>query len=85
MDRILSARIDDAVYRKIGDLSTRMHTSKKAVIEMAIQKLDERIEHDTETTVFDKTCGIWKRDETPAETVSHIRTVFQTSMKRHYK
>ena len=83
MDRILSARIDDAIYRKIGDLSVKMHTSKKAVIEMAINNLGQQVERDTNTTVFDRTFGVWKRDETVAETVSHIRGTFQESMKRH--
>jgi hypothetical protein len=83
MDRILSARIDDAVYRKISDLSTRMHTSKKSVIEMAIQQFGEHIEQDAETTVFDRTCGIWNRNETPAETIDHVRRTFHNSMTRY--
>jgi predicted transcriptional regulator len=36
MNKILSARIDDAVFRTITDLSQKMRSSKKAVIEKAI-------------------------------------------------
>lgn len=85
MDRIFSARIDDAVYRKINDLSTKMRTSKKSVIETAIRNLGQQVEHDTETTVFDRTFGVWKRDETASETVSHVRRVFSESMNRYQK
>ena len=85
MEKIFSTRIDEAVYRKIGDLSIKMHTSKKNIIETAIKNLGQLIEQDTETTVFDRTFGVWKRDETPAETVSHVRRMFRESMNRNRK
>ena len=83
MDRIFSARIDDAVYRKIHDLSMKMRTSKKAIIEKAVSLLGQRFEEDRELDVFHETCGIWKRKESPAETVSRIKNRFRDSMKRH--
>jgi predicted transcriptional regulator len=83
MDRILSARIDDSIYRKINDLSLKMHTSKKAIIEMAVKLLGQRIEQEKQTDVFDETCGAWNRKESPSETISHIRTAFRSSMERY--
>jgi hypothetical protein len=85
MDRIFSARIDDAIYQKIKDLSTKLHTSKKSVIEKAIGLLGQRFEQEKETNVFDETCGIWKRSEVPEEIVSQVRTVFRESMRRYHQ
>jgi hypothetical protein len=83
MDRILSARIDEVIYRKINDLSQRMHTSKKAVIEKAIDLLGKSFQEEKEIDVFKETSGTWKRDETAEETVSRIRNDFNGSMNRY--
>ena len=83
MDRILSARISDAVYRKIGALSRKMHTSKKSVIEQAITRFERQTEQDNKTTVFDQTCGTWKREEPAEDTVNRIRMKFRNAMNRY--
>jgi predicted transcriptional regulator len=83
MDRILSARIDEVIYRKINDLSQRMHTSKKAVIEKAVDLLGKSFQEGNEIDVFKETSGTWKREETAEETVSRIRNEFNGSMNRY--
>lgn len=84
MDRVFSTRIDDAVYRKINHLSTSLHASKKAVIEMAIGLLSKKSEEDAEKSAFDQTFGVWERLTTPAETVTSAKKVFRDSMGRHH-
>ncbi len=83
MDRIFSARIDPAVFQKINDLSVKMHTTKKAIIEQAIRLLGQHYERETETNVFDETCGSWERAETLDETVAQVRGRFRESMQRN--
>jgi predicted transcriptional regulator len=83
MDRILSARIDDTIYRKINDLSLKLHTTKKSVIEQAIDLLGRNIQEERKSDIFSDTCGTWEREETPDETVKNVRSVFNHSMKRH--
>jgi len=83
MHRILSARIDDSIYRKIKDLSLKMHASPKAVIEKAIDLLGKNYQEASKSDIFDETCGVWNRKETPAETVSNIRAMFNAGMKRY--
>ena len=85
MDRILSARINDSIYRKINDLSQRMHTSKKAVIEKAVDLLGKSFQEENEIDIFKETSGTWKREETAEETVSRIRDEFNSSMNRYEK
>lgn len=85
MDRILSARIDDAIYRKINDLSQKLHTTKKSVIEQAIDLLGRNFQEERKSDIFSDTCGSWKSEESPAETVKSVRAVFNHSMKRHVR
>lgn len=85
MDRIVSARIDDKVAKQINDLAHKMHTTKKAVIEKAIELLGHKVDTEKKSDVFDRTCGIWKRKESVKDTVSHIRTAFRKSMHRYEK
>ncbi len=82
MDRVLSTRIDDAVFRQINDLSVKMHTSKKAIIERAVRLLGQQSRNDKEKDIFDDTCGAWKRDETPEATVARAKKAFRESMTR---
>ena len=83
MDKILSARIDDKILRQINDLASRLRTTKKSVIEKAVELLGKKIQAEEGTDVFDQTCGAWNRDESPAETVSKIRRAFRNSMHRY--
>jgi predicted transcriptional regulator len=83
MDKIFSTRIDEAVSKRVTDLSRRLGISKKALIERAVRELAERIEDEEETDVFTETCGAWRREETAAETVRAARQRFGESMERH--
>ena len=44
MDKILSVRVDEATVRRIGSLARRLHTSKKKIIECAIDMYVSKIE-----------------------------------------
>jgi hypothetical protein len=60
-----------------------MHTSKKSIIEKAIRLLGQRFDQENEKNVFDETCGVWNRTETPQETVSKNKAAFGESMMRN--
>jgi hypothetical protein len=83
MDTILSARVDDAVAKRLTLLARRLKTSKKAVLERAISELAERLELEEEFDVLDHTHGVWKRSGTPDETVADAKGAFRKSMKRY--
>lgn len=85
MDRILSARVDDAVYHKIGDMSRHLRISKKAVIERAVVLYEEHCLKEAGTDVFSQTSGAWKRREPARETVANSRVMFNRSMGRHWR
>ncbi len=85
MDKILSARVDEAVIQQIGILANELNTTKKAIIEAAIKHYSEQIGLEKKINIFDKTCGAWKRSETEQESVSKARSAFNKSMKRHHQ
>ncbi len=83
MDKILSARVDEAI--KVGILANELNTTKKAIIEAAIKHYSEQKGLEKKINIFDKTCGAWKRSETEQESVSKARSAFNKSMKRHHQ
>ena len=83
MDKILSARVDEAVIRRIGALAQQLGTTKKAVIEGAVRYYAEKIEKERNTDVLEQTLGAWQREEPADETVAQIRETFRRSMHRY--
>ena len=85
MDKILSARVDEAVIRHIGMLAKKLHVPKKAIIEKAIESYSRQVEAETKEDILSQTLGIWRRDEPAEETILKARRAFQESMERHQK
>jgi predicted transcriptional regulator len=83
MDKILSARVNESVIHRIGSLARRLHTSKKCIIENAIQSYADQLDREDRCDVFEQTCGAWNRNETSAEIVEEARKSFRKSMERH--
>lgn len=83
MDKILSARVDETIIRRIGVLAQELDTTKKAVIEAAILSYADKIEAERKIDVLEKTLGAWKRKESAEEDTEHARRAFQKSMERH--
>ena len=82
MDKIFSARMNEAVIHRIGSLARRLRTSKKRVLENAVETYAARIEQETRSDVFEETCGAWRRKETARQTVDEARAAFRRAMER---
>ena len=83
MDKIMSTRIDESVIQRIGMLAKKLNTTKKAVIENAIQHYAKKIESDQDIDILVHTLGRWQRDESAAETVQRIRGKMRRSQERY--
>ena len=83
MDKILSTRVDESVADRIGSLARRLRTSKKKVIETAIEIYATQIDEEQNFDVFEHTCGAWSREESAQETIVKARKAFQQSIQRH--
>jgi len=84
MDKIWSARVDEAVLRQIGLLARKLGTSKKAVIERAVTELAAGLDQDG-LDPLQLSCGAWQRDEAAEETVDVARRAFRDDMERHHR
>ncbi len=58
-------------------LAKRLKTSKKRVIKESGRQLEDRA-----VDVMDETCGAWRRNETPQDTVRGIREEMDRSQTR---
>ena len=63
MDKIFSARVDEAIIQRIGLLARQLQTSKKSVIERAIVAYSEKVAEEQNFDVLDHTFGAWERDD----------------------
>jgi predicted transcriptional regulator len=84
MDKIFSARVDESVIRKISMMAQELHTTKKAIIEAAIESYVRVMEEEKHIDVLERTFGAWQREETPEETLTRSRNAFYKAMKRHH-
>ena len=83
MDKILSARVDEATVRRIGLIARQLRTSKKKIIESAIQMYANKIEDEHNIDVLEQTFGAWHRKEPAQQVVEKARKAFRKSMTRH--
>ena len=70
------------IVNQIGMLAKKLNISRKAVIEKAIENYARQIESDDELDIFNITCGSWKRNESPSETVRKIKKTMRNSQER---
>jgi hypothetical protein len=82
MDKVFSARVDEAVLGRIGLLSRQLRTSKKAVIERAVLSFAAQVEREQGADVLQETSGAWCRRETVAQTVAASRRAFRSAMAK---
>jgi len=85
MDRILSARVDESVADSIGSLARRLHTSKKRVIERAVEMYATKVNEEQRFDVFEQTWGAWRRKEPAEQLVKRSRKAFRDSTRRHQR
>ncbi|MEE9164665.1 MAG: hypothetical protein V3U15_00205 [Nitrospinota bacterium] len=85
MDKIFSSRIDESVIHRIDNLAKHLQTSKKNVIENAIQMYAQKIEKEGNIDVLEQTLGAWQRKESPGKTVEKSRKTFRNSISRYQK
>ena len=83
MDKIMSARMDEAVIRYISMLAKKLGTSKKAVLEDAVRLYVEKIEAEQGFDVLTYTFGSWQRDKSAAETMRTIKDTMRRSQERY--
>ena len=85
MDKVFSARLDESAIHRISALAQQLGTTKKAVIEHAIEQYAAEIEKMKGFDILEQTSGAWQRRETSEKTVEKTRRAFRRSMDRHQR
>ena len=84
MDKIFSTRVDEALVRQISAMAHELRTTKKAIVEAAIQAYAKTIAEEKHTDVLEQTLGAWRRKEAPEQTVERSRAAFRKAMQRRH-
>ena len=84
MDKVFSARVDDAILSRITWLAKELGATKKAVIEEAVRRYAQEVEASNGADILEQTCGAWERDEPPEQTVMETRAAFRRSLAREH-
>lgn len=82
MDKVFSARVDESVVGRINHLARQLHSTKKQVIERAVELFARQVESERKTDVLEQSFGAWKREDSAQETVETARAAFRKSMER---
>ena len=84
MDKVMSARIDEAIAGEIDALARDMGVSKKYVIEQAVTAYAVQVRKAGDTDAFARACGVWDRSGLPSETAAESRAAFNRSFSRRH-
>lgn len=83
MDKVFSTRLDEELIRKINLLAVKKSVSKKKLIEKALRSYLNERKDNAESDAIDRAFGLWKRDETPEQTIRNVRNTFREAFTRH--
>lgn len=84
MQKIFSARLDEALLNEMDRVTHRARMTKKQFLEEAIRSRARELSASPEPDVWEETRGAWKRAGSPAATVRTARSAFQRSLERHH-
>ena len=82
MDKIISARIDERMARRLDMLARELGLSKKKILEDAIMGYSAKQKKGS-IDILEKTSGCWKRKESTEEIIKRAKGSFKDSMLRH--
>ena len=82
MQRIFSARLDEAVLDEMDRVTRRLGISKRQFLEEAIQLRAQESKAREDDDVWAETLGAWSRSESPQATVRRARHAFRKTFDR---
>lgn len=83
MDKVFSTRLDEDLIRQINIIAVKKSVSKKKLIEQALRAYLKKVVESVEHEIIDRSFAVWKRNETPEQTISRSRQTFREGFSRH--
>ncbi len=85
MDRVVSARIDEAVVDEMERVTRQLGLTKKQFLEDAIRSRARKLSAKGMEDVWSATLGAWKRTEKAETTLRRGKKAFRVSFRRHHR
>lgn len=82
MQKVFSARLDEAVIDEMERVTRKLKMTKRRFLEEAISRQAKDLAGADESDVWSETLGAWRRKETPAATIRRARRSFEKSFTR---
>jgi len=85
MEKIFSARLDEAVLDELDRVTRQLNMTKKQFLQEAIRMRAQQLRDKESTDVWTETLGAWGRREKPETTIRRTREKFRHSFERHHR
>ena len=84
MQKIFSARIDEAVLNELERVTRQRGISKRQFLEDAIREHAAEMSALGDGDIWGDTLGAWRRREQPETTIRRARQAFRRTFSRHH-
>jgi len=84
MQKIFSARLDEAALDEMDRVTRRLRMSKRQFLEEAIQLRARALTAEDGGDVWAETLGAWRRSEKPETTIRRARQAFRGTFERRH-
>lgn len=85
MQKIFSARLDEAVLNELERATQKLRLSKRAFLEDAIREHAAALLEAEDGDVWAETLGAWRRREQPETTIRRARRAFRETFSRRHR
>lgn len=85
MDKIFSARLDEAVLDELERVTRKLKMTKRKFLEQAIHLCARRLSQEETEDVWSETLGAWERKERAETTIRKAREEFRRSFERRHR
>lgn len=85
MEKVFSARVDEAALNEMERVARRLGITKKQFLEEAIRLRARQFAARDDVDVWAETLGAWNRKEDARTTIRAARRKFQQSFERHHR
>ncbi len=85
MDKVFSARVDEAVLDELNRVAGKLGITKRQFLEEAIRLRAQQFSRREDADIWAETSGAWRRRrESTTEIIRTARRRFQRSFERHH-
>ena len=85
MQKIFSARLEEATLEELERATRQLGMSKRQFLEEAIRLRAQALTRAAGDDVWTETLGAWRRPASPRTTIRQARSAFRRSFVRHHQ